>query len=59
MRADDGEYYVLGDNLRSPSGASYMLENRALTKRVFGELFAVDLEVLLYLAEELSGTAES
>ena len=30
---------MLEDNLRVPSGVSYMLENRALTKRVFGELF--------------------
>src|SRR5258706_9035113 len=40
VRADDGEYYVLEDNLRSPSGVSYMLENRAVMKRSFAELFA-------------------
>jgi uncharacterized circularly permuted ATP-grasp superfamily protein len=32
--------YVLEDNLRVPSGVSYMLENRAVMKRVFPELFA-------------------
>jgi uncharacterized circularly permuted ATP-grasp superfamily protein len=32
--------YVLEDNLRVPSGASYMLENRIITKRVFPELFS-------------------
>ena len=36
----DGTLYVLEDNLRVPSGVSYMLENRIVTKRVFPELFA-------------------
>ena len=40
IRDDKGTFLVLEDNLRVPSGVSYMLENRALTKRVFGELFA-------------------
>jgi uncharacterized circularly permuted ATP-grasp superfamily protein len=35
----DGEFHVLEDNLRVPSGVSYMLENRAITKRVLPELF--------------------
>ena len=35
----DGKFYVLEDNLRVPSGVSYMLENRRVTKRVFPELF--------------------
>ena len=39
MRDADGDVYVLEDNLRVPSGVSYMLENRAVTKRVFAELF--------------------
>ncbi len=39
VRAGDGEFYVLEDNLRVPSGVSYMLENRAITKRVLPELF--------------------
>jgi len=39
VRDRDGTMYVLEDNLRVPSGVSYMLENRAVTKRVFPELF--------------------
>ncbi|WP_028022302.1 circularly permuted type 2 ATP-grasp protein [Enterovibrio calviensis] len=42
VRAGDGEFYVLEDNLRVPSGVSYMLENRAITKRVLPELFEND-----------------
>ncbi|MGI9249941.1 MAG: circularly permuted type 2 ATP-grasp protein [Pseudohongiellaceae bacterium] len=40
IRNNNGEFYVLEDNLRVPSGVSYMLENRRVTKRVFPELFA-------------------
>jgi len=40
VRGADGEYYVLEDNLRSPSGVSYMLENRQVMKRTFADLFA-------------------
>ena len=39
VRDADGVMYVLEDNLRVPSGVSYMLENRLVTKRVFPELF--------------------
>ena len=39
VRDKDGRFYVLEDNLRVPSGVSYMLENRQVTKRVFPELF--------------------
>ncbi|MFP4160521.1 MAG: circularly permuted type 2 ATP-grasp protein [Ectothiorhodospira sp.] len=39
VRDADGGIYVLEDNLRVPSGVSYMLENRQVTKRVFPELF--------------------
>ncbi len=39
VRDADGTVYVLEDNLRVPSGVSYMLENRSVTKRVFPELF--------------------
>lgn len=39
VRDGDGTVYVLEDNLRVPSGVSYMLENRLVTKRVFPELF--------------------
>ncbi len=40
VRDKDGTIYVLEDNLRVPSGVSYMLENRSITKQVFPELFA-------------------
>jgi len=39
IRNADGKLYVLEDNLRVPSGVSYMLENREITKRVLPELF--------------------
>ena len=39
VRDGDGTMYVLEDNLRVPSGVSYMLENRLVSKRVFGDLF--------------------
>ncbi len=42
VRDSDGEFYVLEDNLRVPSGVAYMLENRAITKRVLPELFEKD-----------------
>lgn len=35
IRNNDGEFYVLEDNLRTPSGVSYMLENREISKRLF------------------------
>jgi uncharacterized circularly permuted ATP-grasp superfamily protein len=39
VRDGDGEYYVLEDNLRTPSGVSYMLEDRRMMMRLFPELF--------------------
>jgi uncharacterized circularly permuted ATP-grasp superfamily protein len=39
VRDSDGTVYVLEDNLRVPSGVSYMLENRNVVKRVFPSLF--------------------
>jgi uncharacterized circularly permuted ATP-grasp superfamily protein len=39
VRDENGDYLVLEDNLRSPSGASYMLENRQAMKRTFAQLF--------------------
>jgi uncharacterized circularly permuted ATP-grasp superfamily protein len=35
IRDSDGSFYVLEDNLRTPSGVSYMLENRNMTYRIF------------------------
>jgi uncharacterized circularly permuted ATP-grasp superfamily protein len=40
VRDADGTMYVLEDNLRVPSGVSYMLENRAISKRAFADIFA-------------------
>jgi uncharacterized circularly permuted ATP-grasp superfamily protein len=40
VRAGQGEFYVLEDNLRVPSGVSYMLENRKVMMRLFPDLFA-------------------
>ena len=40
VRAGAGEFYVLEDNLRVPSGVSYMLEDRRMMMRLFPELFA-------------------
>ncbi|MEE4278451.1 MAG: circularly permuted type 2 ATP-grasp protein [Halieaceae bacterium] len=39
IRNRDGRFYVLEDNLRVPSGVSYMVENREITKRVMPEIF--------------------
>jgi uncharacterized circularly permuted ATP-grasp superfamily protein/uncharacterized alpha-E superfamily protein len=39
IRGRDGTYYVLEDNLRTPSGISYVLENRDVLKRSFPQLF--------------------
>jgi uncharacterized circularly permuted ATP-grasp superfamily protein len=40
VRGGDGVMYVLEDNLRTPSGVSYVLENREVMKRTFPQLFA-------------------
>src|SRR5213592_4767056 len=40
VRHRDGQIYVLEDNLRCPSGVSYVLENRHLMKSLFPEVFA-------------------
>ena len=39
VRAGQGEFYVLEDNLRVPSGVSYMLEDRKMMMRLFPEVF--------------------
>lgn len=64
IRDESGRYFVLEDNLRTPSGVSYVLENRQVLKRVFPHLLAscpvrpVEqyghdlLNVLLHLAPE-------
>lgn len=64
VRDNSGQYYVLEDNLRCPSGVSYVLQNRQLMKQTFPQLFEqtsikpVDdycsrlLDALQYLREE-------
>jgi uncharacterized circularly permuted ATP-grasp superfamily protein len=39
VRNNDGNYYILEDNLRCPSGVSYMLESREIIKRAYPDLF--------------------
>ncbi|HEY8354741.1 MAG TPA: circularly permuted type 2 ATP-grasp protein [Methylophilaceae bacterium] len=39
VRTGESQFYVLEDNLRTPSGVSYMLENRKMMMRLFPELF--------------------
>ena len=38
IRNEEGKFFVLEDNLRTPSGVSYMLENREITRRLFPEM---------------------
>ena len=40
VRVDPNDFYVLEDNARTPSGVSYMLENREIMLRLFPELFS-------------------
>lgn len=40
VRVDDKQFFVLEDNARTPSGVSYMLENREVTMRLMPDLFA-------------------
>lgn len=40
IRHNDGNYYVLEDNLRTPSGVSYMLESRAISQQLMPDIFA-------------------
>ena len=40
VRTDDNDFHVLEDNVRTPSGVSYMLENREVMMRLFPEMFA-------------------
>jgi uncharacterized circularly permuted ATP-grasp superfamily protein len=66
IRNERGEYLVLEDNCRVPSGVSYVLENRTLLNRVFPEFFAsypvrpikdypsLLLETLLYVTPRAS-----
>ncbi|MUU77049.1 circularly permuted type 2 ATP-grasp protein [Winogradskyella endarachnes] len=60
IKGGDGKYYVLEDNLRCPSGVSYMLENREILKRTFPELFAkLDVRPVNNYTHILRDTLES
>ena len=39
IRDEEGEYLILEDNLRTPSGVSYMIENRIIERRILPEFF--------------------
>jgi uncharacterized circularly permuted ATP-grasp superfamily protein len=64
IRDRDGRFFVLEDNLRCPSGVSYVLENRQVLKRTFPQVFAASkvravdgypeklLQLLEYLAPD-------
>jgi uncharacterized circularly permuted ATP-grasp superfamily protein len=57
VRHTDGNFYVLEDNLRVPSGVSYMLENRSIMKRVLPEVFEkVDIAPVGDYSERLYDT---
>jgi uncharacterized circularly permuted ATP-grasp superfamily protein len=60
VRVDENDFYVLEDNVRTPSGVSYMLENREVMMRLFPDLFAENLiaPVETY-PEELHATLKS
>ncbi len=59
VRADDGEFYVLEDNLRCPSGVSYVLENRRVLKQTFPKLFGTQpIRPVDDYAERLLATLE-
>ncbi|ASC69294.1 Putative glutamate--cysteine ligase 2-2 [Halomicronema hongdechloris C2206] len=54
VRDRDGRWYVLEDNLRCPSGVSYVLENRRVMKSSFPQLFAaMDIEPVDDYASQL------
>ena len=56
----DGEYFVLEDNLRVPSGVSYMLENRKMSMRLCPELFRTyQVEPVAHYADLLLETLRS
>jgi uncharacterized circularly permuted ATP-grasp superfamily protein len=60
VRDKDGEFYALEDNLRVPSGVSYMLENRSIMKRVLPEVFKkVDIAPIGDYPAELFETLSS
>ena len=60
VRLPDGQFAVLEDNLRVPSGVSYMLTNRQIIKRVFPELFTdYDVRPIDHYGQALLSTLRS
>jgi uncharacterized circularly permuted ATP-grasp superfamily protein len=60
VRVDDQDFYVLEDNLRTPSGVSYMLENREVMMRLFPELVGMQrIRPIENYVDELLGTLKS
>lgn len=60
VRVDARDFYVLEDNARTPSGVSYMLENREVMMRLFPELFAMHrVEPIEHYPDELLKTLRS
>jgi uncharacterized circularly permuted ATP-grasp superfamily protein len=60
VRVDDNDFYVLEDNARTPSGVSYMLENREVMMRLFPDLFGVNrIAPVENYPEELLATLKS
>ena len=60
VRTDADEFYVLEDNARTPSGVSYMLENREVMMRIFPDLFAEHrIDPVENYPEELLATLKS
>src|ERR1700704_5750062 len=57
VRLEDGRFVVLEDNLRVPSGVSYMLANREVTRRVFPDLFnRYNVKPIAHYGQELMAT---
>ncbi|MEX2319389.1 MAG: circularly permuted type 2 ATP-grasp protein [Bauldia sp.] len=60
VRVDEEDFYVLEDNARTPSGVSYMLENREVMMRLFPDLFAIHrIAPVENYPEELLATLKS
>ncbi len=60
LRIKGGEFVVLEDNLRVPSGVSYMLTNRRIMKRTFPQLFsAYGVRPIEHYTQALLGTLRS
>lgn len=60
VRTSENDFFVLEDNLRTPSGVSYMLENREVMMRLFPDLFeAEDVLPINHYPAELKKTLEN